>query len=82
MFLPFRSRCLQIQLDTGDPDLPAIPNFAPARFFNIQRTFDSTSIAETDLDPGDVNFDGFVDIFDINLVSSNWSGTTRRPTAT
>ena len=25
--------------------------------------------------PGDVNFDGFVNIFDINLVSSNW-GTT------
>ncbi len=24
--------------------------------------------------PGDVNFDGAVDIFDINLVSSNWSG--------
>ncbi len=24
--------------------------------------------------PGDVNYDGFVDIFDINLVSANWMG--------
>ena len=29
--------------------------------------------------PGDVNFDGFVDIFDINLVSANW-GSPGGPT--
>lgn len=28
-----------------------------------------------DVKPGDVNFDGVVNIFDINFVSSNWNGT-------
>jgi Dockerin type I domain/PEP-CTERM motif len=32
-----------------------------------------TSLTLTAVSPGDVNFDGVVDIFDINLVSAHWS---------
>ena len=42
--------------------------------------FDTTGAAPLPLTlPGDVNYDGFVDIFDINLVSANW-GTPGGPT--
>jgi len=42
---------------------------------HLHRTFDSVTIAEANLTPGDVNFDGVVNIFDINQISSNWSGS-------
>jgi len=49
--------------------------FLAASVFGLKATdnLDALDVVKTTYPPGDVNFDGTVNIFDINLVSSNWN---------
>jgi PEP-CTERM motif/Dockerin type I domain len=50
--------------------------FLAASIFGLTATdnLDAIDVIKTTYPPGDVNFDGVVNIFDINLVSANWNG--------
>jgi hypothetical protein len=47
-----------------------------ADFADFVVSIDTTMTAKANILPGDANFDGTVNIFDINQISSNWSGNT------
>ncbi len=52
-----------------------VPITITASGVTLNATLTGTIVATNTLPiPGDANMDGFVDIFDINLVSSNWGG--------
>jgi Dockerin type I domain/PEP-CTERM motif len=58
-----------------DVTIPAFFPFTEERKVNIRSTFTTDTVAEANLTPGDVNFDGVVNIFDVNLISASWSGS-------
>jgi Dockerin type I domain/PEP-CTERM motif len=58
-----------------DSTIPAFFPFTEERKVNIRSTFTTDTVAEANLRLGDVNFDGDVNIFDVNLISANWSGS-------
>jgi len=55
-----------------DIDLSGVINVADFADFVV--TINTTISAKANILPGDANFDGTVNIFDINQISSNWSG--------
>ena len=56
---------------SGDVRSPAEQDF-----FDFVFDINMTMTATANILHGDANFDGTVNIFDINLISANWSGST------
>ena len=59
----------------GDIDVPGDPSTYKTGLY-LWAGGSGSLTAVANILPGDVNFDGTVNIFDINLISANWSGST------
>ncbi len=80
--VPIGAFALKLQLTGANAaSQPLVPSDPLVAVFNNDLEFATfaalvTPIAARAMEmPGDVNFDGIVDIFDVNVVSANWSST-------